>query len=222
MGSLPLRPDRARTRSISGRLLLGAVELGQAEVAVAEEAQHGGHALDRGGERGGRLRLGGLQQGADVDQVLQRREVRQRAALRVAAVGQHLAGKLRRQKAQHAVEVGRLVRQRRRPPRSAPSARSARGRPSPRWAARRTGGAHRRPAAPSASGGTHRRRSRRRTRNGRARRRCARRSRPGDVRWGPLAAWRSTRRPGRGRAAAPPESRSRAGRAARRSRVPRR
>ena len=95
-------------------LLLGAVELGEAEIAVAEEAQHRGHALDRGGERGGRLRLGGLQQGADVDQVLQRRQVRQRAALGVAAVGQHLAGELLRQEAQHAVEVGRLVRQRHR------------------------------------------------------------------------------------------------------------
>ena len=64
---------------------------------------------------------------------------------------------------------GRAGRWRRR---SGRAARSARGRPAPRPAGRRTGCARRRPGGASGSGGTRHRRWRRRNRNGRARRRC--------------------------------------------------
>ncbi len=67
-------------------LLLRAVEQRQAAIAVPHRAQRRGHALDGGGQRGRRLRLGGLQQGADLDQILQSGELGRWAALGVAAV----------------------------------------------------------------------------------------------------------------------------------------
>ena len=69
------------------------------------------HALDRAGQRGRRLRLRGLQQGADLGQVLQRGELRGRAAFGVAAVRQHLAGDLLRQEAQRARQEAGVLRQ---------------------------------------------------------------------------------------------------------------
>ena len=106
----------------------------------------------------GRLRLRGLQQRADFDQVLQRREVGGRAALDMAAVRQHLAADLLRQEAQRAGQERRMVRQRDGGGDQALERRQRAARPAPRPAGRPTARARRRPAAPSASGGTRRRR----------------------------------------------------------------
>ena len=70
------------------------------------------HALDRAGEHRWRLRLRGLQQGADLGQVLQGGKLRGRAAFGVAAVRQHLARDLLRQEAQRARQEAGMLRQR--------------------------------------------------------------------------------------------------------------
>ena len=210
-------PAWVSTRSISAACSsLRAVEQRQPAIAVPQHAQGGGHPLDRGGERGRRLRLGGLQQGADLGQVLQRGEMRGGAALGMAAIGQHLAADLLRQEAQRAGQERRVVRHRDGGGDQAFERGERRGRPAPRPAARRT--------APRASetsraisrwrnsivggggeeiivaepGGDARARSRRA--GAPAARRVARRSIP---------------RPARGRAAGPHRCRARAGRAAR-------
>ena len=80
--------------------LPAAVEQRQAAVAMPHHPQRRRHALDRVRQDGRRLRLRGLQQRADFRQVLQRGQLRRRAAFGVAAVGQDLAADLLRQEAQ--------------------------------------------------------------------------------------------------------------------------
>ena len=70
------------------------------------------HSLDRAGQRRRRLRLRGLQQGADLGQVLQRGKLGGRTALGVAAIRQHLAGDFLRQEAQRARQEAGVLRQR--------------------------------------------------------------------------------------------------------------
>ena len=73
--------------------------------------ERGRHALDRAGEQGWRLRLRGLQQGADLGQVLQGGQLRGRAAFGMAAVRQHLASDLLRQEAQRTRQEAGVLRQ---------------------------------------------------------------------------------------------------------------
>ena len=70
------------------------------------------HALDRAGEQRWRLRLRGLQQGADLGQVLEGRKLRGRTAFGMAAVRQNLAGDLLRQEAQRSCQEAGMLRQR--------------------------------------------------------------------------------------------------------------
>ena len=58
-----------------------AVEQREAAVAVAEEAQHRRHAVDRGDQLGRRAALGRAQRGAHVEQVAQHRDLQVRRAL---------------------------------------------------------------------------------------------------------------------------------------------
>ena len=79
---------------------------------MPQRTQGGPHSLDGGVQRGGWLGLGGLEQGADFDQVLQGGELGSGAALGVAAVGQDLAGDLLGQEAERAGEEAGLFRDR--------------------------------------------------------------------------------------------------------------
>ena len=92
--------------------LATAVEQGQSAIAMAHDPQRRAHALDGADQRLGRGRLGGLQQRADLHQVLQHRQLLRRTALAMAAVRQDLAVQLLRQHAQGAGEEARVLRQR--------------------------------------------------------------------------------------------------------------
>ena len=109
----PRAPTRALQQQVEvpGRPLQPAVEERQAAVAVAQQPQEGAHALDRQGQLSGRLFPGGVEQGAQVDQVAQHRHLGEGVALGLPAVQQHLTLQLLLQKRAGARQQGLPARQ---------------------------------------------------------------------------------------------------------------
>ena len=97
-----------------GKFLPRTVEQRQPAIAVAQHAQRRRHPLNGGRQHNRRLGLGRLQQRADFGQVLQRRQMRRRAPLHMAAVAQHLPADFRRQEAQRPGQERGVLRQRNR------------------------------------------------------------------------------------------------------------
>ena len=152
-------------------LFLAAVEQRQAAVAMAQHPQgRAPCARSRWSATAGGCACAACSRARISVRSCKRGEMRRRAALGVAAVGQHLAGDLLRQEAQRAGQEGGVLGQRH----GGGDQAFQRGqRAGIQFLGRQRGGQAARvgdQAAPSAAGGTRRRRRRRRSRNGRARR----------------------------------------------------